>query len=68
MDLPKFADGKRLTCSSTTTIGDLINFLSTKLEFHKQYLIPENQFDPLENVEVLLPFYSRQSLKQVSSK
>lgn len=59
LDLPKFTDGKRLTCSPTTPINDLIDFLSKKLEFHKQFLTPENEFNPLEYVEIVLPYYSR---------
>lgn len=33
MDLPKFEEGKRLTCNPTTPIKDLLGFLSDKLEF-----------------------------------
>ncbi|CDW87994.1 UNKNOWN [Stylonychia lemnae] len=68
MDLPKFSDGKRLTCSPTTPICDLITFLSSKLEFQKHFLVPENQFDPIKNVEIVLPVYQRHSLKQISTK
>jgi hypothetical protein len=38
LDLPKFEDGKRLTCPPNTTIEELLEFLSSKLSFEKYFL------------------------------
>ena len=54
MDLPKFQEGKRLTCNPTTPIYDLLEFLSDKLEFQKQFLMPAREFDCLKYVEIVM--------------
>ena len=38
LDLPKFEDGKRLTCPHTIQVHELLNFLSDKLNFEKFFL------------------------------
>jgi hypothetical protein len=56
LDLPKFDDGKRLTCPPGTKIEDLLNFLSEKLSFERFFLKRQSDFKTLEHVEMLLPF------------
>jgi hypothetical protein len=47
LDLPRFEDGKRLTCPPNTLISELIQFLSGKLAFEKFFLQKPQSFDPL---------------------
>ena len=54
LDLPKFDQGKRLTCPSNTTITEVIQFLSKTLNFEKQFLFT-GSFEPLNYVEIVMP-------------
>lgn len=38
MELPRFDKGDKLTCPGTTSVGDVIKFLSGKVNFEK-YII-----------------------------
>ena len=55
MNLPRFNEGKRLSCPSNTKIADVINFLSNKVHFEKFVVCNPGQFDPLKHVEILMP-------------
>lgn len=55
LDLPKFESGKRLTCPPSTTITELIQFLSKQMNFEKHFLVSASSFDPLNYVEIVLP-------------
>jgi hypothetical protein len=54
--LPRFEDGKRLTCPPGTKIEDLLTFLSDKLGFEKFFLKKQAEFKLLDYVEMLLPY------------
>ncbi len=59
LDLPSLPLGKRLNCPSNTTVAEVIKFLSDTLNFDKQFIMPSSQFNPLDNVELLLPYKSK---------
>ena len=56
LDLPRFEDGKRLTCPPGTRIEDLLMFLSEKLSFERFFLKRQSEFKPTEFVEMLIPY------------
>jgi hypothetical protein len=57
LDLPKFEEGKRLTCPPLTTVEELIAFLSKTLHFEKHFIVGggSSSFDPAKYVEIVLP-------------
>lgn len=55
MELPNFGQGKRLTCSGSTTILELINFLHSKLDFEKHIICSRDvPFNASKYVELVI--------------
>jgi hypothetical protein len=55
LDLPKFEEGKKLTCPGNTLIRDVIKFISDKVGFEKFIICRAGHYNPLDYVELVMP-------------
>jgi hypothetical protein len=54
MELPKFEQGTKLTCPGSTTVGDVIKFISGKVNFEKFIICNAVEYDPVKYVELTM--------------
>jgi hypothetical protein len=54
-ELPKFgSDSKTLKCSGETQVWKLLDYLSTNLNFSKNFICKPENFDPKKYVEIVI--------------